>query len=134
MRLRKIVLNKRVAGRQDIGHNRQWSAVNGGMRITLLTVAGTSMALLRASCLPILENGLAVSIMLPVSFICCSTTSLMLDDEGGGIGAGRLGGRAPGKSGRRRRRRRGTRRRLTRRARGVGGKTSGGGGQKRRAS
>lgn len=45
-------------------------------RRVLLTVAGTSTALFRTSCLPIFENELAVSMMLPS--LICSATSLML--------------------------------------------------------
>lgn len=46
----------------------------------LLTVAGTSTALLSMSCLPMLENGLAVNMMLPS--LIWSATSLMLSDCG----------------------------------------------------
>jgi len=46
------------------------------MTEVVLTVAGTSTPLFRTSCLPMLENGLAVSMMLLQSAMLCSTSPI----------------------------------------------------------
>lgn len=70
---------RRHTGRADGRSERRTTGDGDGPPI--LTVAGTSTTLFRTSGLPMLENGLAVSMMLLPSFIC-SATSLMLNGCG----------------------------------------------------
>lgn len=76
-----MAIGREGAQAHGAGGRRERRTTGDGDGPPILTVAGTSTTLFRTSGLPILENGLAVSMMLLPSFIC-SATSLMLNGYG----------------------------------------------------